>query len=130
MPEKLTITTCESSITVTDGVVTRTATMATTTGAKRLAASFEELPELGRRWLTATQRPRPSTRLMPVSIRRIGRTVTIYADTGAPLRTCLCPSIQDAVTLELKLAGDLDFAVWWVLGDRRQASTNKSGKPG
>ncbi len=104
-------------------------TLATVTGAKGMAARFESNPEVARKWLLVTHQTRSTSTLMPVSIRRIDHTVIIYADTGRPLRTCLCSSIQDAVTLELKLAGDLDFAVWWVLGDRRrQASTNKAGK--
>ena len=129
MADKLTITTDDSRLTVTDGSTTRTVACATATGAKAMAARFESDPEWGRQWLAATTTLLPSADRLPVSVRRIDRTVIIYADTGKPIRSCLCASLQDAVTLELKLAGDLDFAIWWVLGDRSRKTVNKSGKP-
>ncbi|MEI6557904.1 MAG: hypothetical protein WCO00_05800 [Rhodospirillaceae bacterium] len=126
MADNLTITTANSSLTVADGTHSRTANYATVTGAKAMAARFENDPELARKWMMTEAKPPAAPRLHPVSIRRIDRTVIIYADTGRPIRSCLCPSVQDAVTLEAKLASDLDFAIWWVMGDRRQVSSSRS----
>ena len=130
MADKLTITTVESTLTVTDGVIARTATFATATGAKTMAARFESSPELGRRWLAIAGKQRQPTPQVPASIRRIDRVVIIYADTGKPLRTCLCPSLQDAIDLESRLVNNIDFAMWWVMGERHRANTGKSGSRG
>ena len=124
---ELTISTVGSTLTVTDGINTRTVTLATATGAKSLAARFESNPEIGQRWMAIATKQQRAAPPAPASIRRIDRLVTIYADTGRPIRTCLCPTLQDAITLESKLVGNIDFAIWWVAGAQQRANTGKSG---
>ncbi len=126
MAMKLTITTDGSTLTVTDGCNSRTVNFATTRGAKSLAARLDTNPDLARQWMMSAVKYYLSVRPTFASICRIDHVITIYADTGKAIRTCICPTVQDAIVLESKLISDIDFAIWWVMGQRYRTNNSQT----